>query len=50
VIAHRLSTIQNADVIFVINEGAIIERGTHDELMRERGLYSELHDLQFKIA
>ncbi len=50
VIAHRLSTIQNADVIFVINEGAIVERGTHDKLMRERGLYSELHDLQFKIA
>jgi ATP-binding cassette subfamily B protein len=50
VIAHRLSTIRNADVIFVIEDGAIVERGGHDELMKAGGLYSELHDLQFKSA
>lgn len=48
VIAHRLSTIQRADVIFVVNEGAIVERGKHDELMKMKGLYAELHNLQFK--
>ena len=47
VIAHRLSTIRRADVIFVIKDGAILERGNHDELMQQGGLYSELHDLQF---
>jgi subfamily B ATP-binding cassette protein MsbA len=50
VIAHRLSTIQNADVIFVIDDGAIVEQGTHDQLMKSGGLYSELHELQFKTA
>ena len=47
VIAHRLSTIRRANIIFVIKEGAILEQGTHDELMQQGGLYSELHDLQF---
>ena len=50
VIAHRLSTIRNADVIFVIKDGAIVERGDHKKLMRLGGLYAELHDLQFKTA
>ena len=50
VIAHRLSTIQNADVIFVIDDGQIVEQGTHDQLMKSGGLYSELHELQFKTA
>jgi ATP-binding cassette subfamily B protein len=48
VIAHRLSTIQRADVIFVVKDGEIIERGKHDELMKLNGLYAELHNLQFK--
>jgi len=50
VIAHRLSTIREADVIFVVKDGAIVEQGDHDELMKAGGLYAELHDLQFKTA
>jgi ATP-binding cassette, subfamily B, bacterial len=50
VIAHRLSTIREADIIFVIKDGAIIERGNHEELMRLGGEYAELHELQFKTA
>jgi subfamily B ATP-binding cassette protein MsbA len=48
VIAHRLSTIQRADVIFVVKDGAIVERGNHQELMKLDGLYAELHNLQFR--
>jgi ABC-type multidrug transport system fused ATPase/permease subunit len=48
VIAHRLSTIMNADKILVIDKGAIIESGTHQELLDENGFYKHLHDLQFK--
>jgi ATP-binding cassette, subfamily B, bacterial len=47
VIAHRLSTIRNADVIFVVDEGEIKERGTHEQLMQTGGIYSQLHDMQF---
>jgi len=47
VIAHRLSTIRNADVIFVIDDGRIVESGRHEELMKQGGLYAELHNLQF---
>jgi ATP-binding cassette subfamily B protein len=47
VIAHRLSTIQRADLIFVIDDGAIAESGNHEELMQRNGLYAELHNLQF---
>jgi ATP-binding cassette, subfamily B, bacterial len=47
VIAHKLSTIRSADVIFVLNEGEIVERGRHTELLRIGGLYAELHELQF---
>ena len=46
VIAHRLSTVMNADQILVINDGEIIERGTHAELMKSSGLYSELFSRQ----
>lgn len=47
VIAHRLSTIRNADLILVMNEGSIIEKGTHESLMAERGFYAELYNSQF---
>lgn len=46
VIAHRLSTIQNADEIVVINEGEIIEQGTHDILLSRKGHYHKLHNMQ----
>jgi ATP-binding cassette subfamily B multidrug efflux pump len=48
VIAHRLSTIREADNILVINGGRIIERGTHDELLAQRGFYHNLYMSQFK--
>jgi ATP-binding cassette subfamily B protein len=48
VIAHRLSTIREADKILVINGGRIIERGTHDELLAQRGFYHNLYMSQFK--
>jgi ATP-binding cassette subfamily B protein len=48
VIAHRLSTIRNADKILVINDGEIIERGTHEELLAQHGFYYNLYMSQFK--
>jgi ATP-binding cassette subfamily B protein len=48
VIAHRLSTVRNADKILVINDGEIIERGTHEELLARRGFYHNLYMSQFK--
>jgi len=48
VIAHRLSTIRRADQVLVINEGRIVERGTHEELLARRGLYYDLYTSQFR--
>lgn len=47
VVAHRLSTIRHADVILVVEDGKIVERGTHDELMEKRGAYHDLYTRQF---
>ncbi len=47
VIAHRLSTIEKADVIFVMDQGEIVERGTHAELLARGGAYARLHEMQF---
>jgi ATP-binding cassette, subfamily B, bacterial len=47
VIAHRLSTIQRANAIFVVKDGEIVERGTHEELLKSGGLYAELYEIQF---
>ena len=50
VIAHRLSTIRNADVILVIRDGDIVEKGTHDELLAQGGYYADLYNSQFDEA
>ncbi len=46
VIAHRLSTVRRADLILVMDDGKIVERGTHEELLKQNGLYKDIHDLQ----
>ena len=48
VIAHRLSTIQNADVILVIDHGEVVEQGTHQSLMAQKGFYYRLYRAQFE--
>ena len=50
VIAHRLSTIEHADQVLVLDEGRIVERGTHSELLEQGGLYAHLHRMQFREA
>ncbi len=47
VIAHRLSTVLHADLIYVIEDGAVLEAGSHAELMAKGGAYARLHALQF---
>ncbi len=47
VIAHRLSTIKNADLILVVRDGDIVEQGTHEELLEQRGFYADLYNSQF---
>ena len=49
VIAHRLSTIQNADVIMVLEQGRIIERGSHESLIQEKGKYYQLYTGAFEL-
>jgi subfamily B ATP-binding cassette protein MsbA len=50
VITHRLSTIRTADVIFVLEEGRIVDHGTHSQLLERGGLYARLHDTQFRTT
>ena len=50
IIAHRLSTIKNADLILVMNQGDIIEQGTHEELLAKNGFYANLYNSQFQEA
>jgi ABC-type multidrug transport system fused ATPase/permease subunit len=47
-IAHRLSTIENADIIYVVEKGWVIEQGKHQDLISQGGLYTNLYELQFK--
>ena len=49
VIAHRLSTIQNSDAIMVLEQGRIIERGDHDDLIKEKGTYYQLYTGAFEL-
>src|SRR5262249_49283400 len=46
IVSHRISTVRDADQIFVLDDGRIVERGTHEALLREGGLYAELHQKQ----
>ncbi|NLH87900.1 MAG: ABC transporter ATP-binding protein, partial [Firmicutes bacterium] len=50
VIAHRLSTVRNADTILVMDNGSIVEQGSHTELMKARGFYYDLYNSQFAGA
>ena len=47
IVAHRLSTVRDADMILVMKDGKLIEKGTHDELLDKGGFYKELYETQF---
>ena len=49
IVAHRLSTIKEADVILVMNNGNIIEQGTHEQLLAKNGFYANLYQSQFEL-
>jgi len=49
VIAHRLSTVRQADMIYVLDEGRVVEQGTHQELLAKGGLYQHLYEMQFRL-
>jgi ATP-binding cassette, subfamily B, multidrug efflux pump len=46
IVSHRISTVRHADLIIVLDNGRVVEQGHHDELVRRRGLYAELHQKQ----
>lgn len=50
VIAHRLSTVEDADMIYVVDQGAVAQKGRHEELLAEGGLYKKLHEIQYEPA
>lgn len=50
VIAHRLSTVRNADCIIVLDQGCIVERGSHDELLKKNGFYAQLYNGMFELS
>lgn len=50
IVAHRLSTIREADTILVMKNGRIIEQGSHEELLAQKGFYSELYNSQFAVS
>ena len=49
IVAHRLSTIREADLILVMNEGNIVEQGTHEQLLAKNGFYAKLYNSQFAV-
>jgi ATP-binding cassette subfamily B protein len=49
IIAHRIQSVMNADLILVLDKGEIVQRGTHDELVNQPGIYQQIYDLQARI-